>query len=230
MVLDNTGSMADNGKMPAMQKAAKDMIDQLSAFNKTTGDVYISIVPFTKDVNVGKSNVAASWINWTEWEAEPPVLTLNSYPINVRFNNITIHGRTSAPARPVRSIPPPSMGLPNRAKTARTAPCRRGLWLLVHGSARHGQRRYRCKHSFCKHSFNGQILDSEERRLFGHDLPGHRQRRESPRKKPASTIMAATPAWPMRPSSTRIERFLHRKAQLYVHRQPQQQDMHSNHL
>jgi uncharacterized protein YegL len=100
MVLDNTGSMQDNGKMPAMQKAAKDMIDQLSAFNKTDGDVYISIVPFTKDVNVGKSNVAASWINWTEWEAEPPVLTLNSYPINVKFNNITYTWADIGPGAP----------------------------------------------------------------------------------------------------------------------------------
>lgn len=92
LVLDNTGSMQDNGKMPAMQKAAKAMIDQLSAFNKNDGDVYISIVPFTKDVNVktfGTSNVDAPWINWTEWEAEPPVLTQHSYPINVQFNNIT---------------------------------------------------------------------------------------------------------------------------------------------
>jgi Flp pilus assembly protein TadG len=87
MVLDNTGSMQDNGKMPAMQKAAKDMIDTLSGFNKTDGDVYISIVPFTKDVNVGKSNVDAPWINWTEWEAEPPVLTQDNYPINVTYNN-----------------------------------------------------------------------------------------------------------------------------------------------
>ena len=90
MVLDNTGSMQDNGKMPAMQKAAKDMIDTLSGFNKTDGDVYISIVPFTKDVNVGKSNVDAPWINWTEWEAEPPVLTQNNYPINVTYNNNNI--------------------------------------------------------------------------------------------------------------------------------------------
>jgi Flp pilus assembly protein TadG len=75
MVLDNTGSMAQNGKMAAMQNAAKNMIDTLSGYNKQTGDVYISIVPFAKDVNVGTSNVSASWINWAEWEAEPPVLT-----------------------------------------------------------------------------------------------------------------------------------------------------------
>jgi Flp pilus assembly protein TadG len=77
MVLDNTGSMAQNGKMAAMQTAAKDMIDTLSGYNKQTGDVYISIIPFTKDVNVGKTNVGASWINWTEWEAEPPILINN---------------------------------------------------------------------------------------------------------------------------------------------------------
>ena len=78
MVLDNTGSMAQNGKMAAMQTAAKDMIDTLSSYNKQTGDVYISIIPFTKDVNVGTSNVDAPWINWTEWEAEPPILGTKS--------------------------------------------------------------------------------------------------------------------------------------------------------
>lgn len=77
MVLDNTGSMAQNGKMTAMQAAAKDMIDTLSNYNKQTGDVYISIIPFAKDVNVGTGNVNASWINWSEWEAEPPFLVNN---------------------------------------------------------------------------------------------------------------------------------------------------------
>jgi Flp pilus assembly protein TadG len=75
MVLDNTGSMSSNGKMSALQTAAKDMIDSLSAFAKNTGDVYISIVPFAKDVNVGaSSNLNAPWLNWSEWEGEPPIL------------------------------------------------------------------------------------------------------------------------------------------------------------
>src|SRR3954453_13129721 len=60
MVLDNTGSMAQNGTMSAMQSAARDMVDKLSTYNKQTGDVYISIVPFTKDVNLGTSIVSAS--------------------------------------------------------------------------------------------------------------------------------------------------------------------------
>jgi len=100
MVLDNTGSMAQNGKMGAMQTAAKNMIDTLSTYNKQTGDVYISIVPFTKDVNVGTTNVNASWINWTEWEAEPPILTQKSYPINVKYNSITYTWADIGPGAP----------------------------------------------------------------------------------------------------------------------------------
>lgn len=30
----------------------------------TDGDVYVSIIPFVKDVNLGKSNFAADWIYW----------------------------------------------------------------------------------------------------------------------------------------------------------------------
>jgi Flp pilus assembly protein TadG len=87
MVLDNTGSMAQNGKMAAMQKAAKDMIDTLSGYNKQDGDVYISVIPFAKDVNVGTSNVDAPWINWTEWEAEPPILNDKTTTANAAFRS-----------------------------------------------------------------------------------------------------------------------------------------------
>jgi hypothetical protein len=69
LALDNTGSMADDGKMPAMQKAAKALVDQLSALEKTKGDILISIIPFAKDVNVDDSNSNQSWIDWTDWDA-----------------------------------------------------------------------------------------------------------------------------------------------------------------
>jgi Flp pilus assembly protein TadG len=72
MVLDNTGSMADDGKMPAMQNAAKSLVDQLSALNKNDGDIYISVVPFSRDVNVGASNYTQSWIDWTYWDTQDP--------------------------------------------------------------------------------------------------------------------------------------------------------------
>ena len=67
MVLDNTGSMSQNGKMPALQTASKNLIDQLSALAKNPGDVYISIIPFAKDVNVGASNYNQNWIDWTDF-------------------------------------------------------------------------------------------------------------------------------------------------------------------
>jgi Flp pilus assembly protein TadG len=74
MALDNTGSMASDGKMPAMQTAAKSLIDQLSALARNPGDVYISIIPFAKDVNVGASNYNQDWIDWTQWEIDNPTL------------------------------------------------------------------------------------------------------------------------------------------------------------
>ena len=68
MVLDNTGSMASDGKMPAMQTAAKSLIDQLSALAKNPGDMYISVVPFAKDVNLGTSYVNQTYMDWTIWD------------------------------------------------------------------------------------------------------------------------------------------------------------------
>ncbi len=62
LVLDTTGSMSSAGKIDALKTATKNLIDQLKAAATTNGDVYISIVPFSKDVNVGSSNRNASWL------------------------------------------------------------------------------------------------------------------------------------------------------------------------
>jgi Flp pilus assembly protein TadG len=67
LALDVTGSMASDGKMTAMKPAAKALIDQIGNLAKNPGDVYISVIPFAKDVNVGASNYNQSWINWSEW-------------------------------------------------------------------------------------------------------------------------------------------------------------------
>jgi Flp pilus assembly protein TadG len=69
LVLDNTGSMADDGKMTALKSATHSLLTQLQAAAGTNGDVYVSIVPFSKDVNVGTSNNTATWIDWTDWNA-----------------------------------------------------------------------------------------------------------------------------------------------------------------
>jgi Flp pilus assembly protein TadG len=69
LVLDNTGSMADSGKMTALKTASQNLLTTLKAAATTPDDVYVSIIPFTKDVNVDPSNVSASWLRWDLWEA-----------------------------------------------------------------------------------------------------------------------------------------------------------------
>jgi Flp pilus assembly protein TadG len=71
LALDNTGSMADAGKMAALIPAAKNLIDQLKSSAASPGDVYISIVPFSRDVNVGASNYNQSWVDFTAWDNDP---------------------------------------------------------------------------------------------------------------------------------------------------------------
>lgn len=68
LVLDNTGSMASDGKMTALKTATKNLLGQLKDAVTVNGDVYVSIIPFAKDVNLGAANYTASWIDWTEWE------------------------------------------------------------------------------------------------------------------------------------------------------------------
>src|SRR6267378_3625954 len=69
LVLDNTGSMADDGKMAAMKTAAKNLLTQLKNAAASNGDVYVSIIPFSKDVNVGASNYNQSYLRWDLWDA-----------------------------------------------------------------------------------------------------------------------------------------------------------------
>lgn len=69
LVLDNTGSMAQNSKMSYLKTAAHNLLKQLEEAASQPGDVYVSIIPFSKDVNVGSSNSNASWIDWSGWEA-----------------------------------------------------------------------------------------------------------------------------------------------------------------
>jgi Flp pilus assembly protein TadG len=80
LALDNTGSMAQNGKITALRNAVAGsggLIDQLSALAKTPGDVYISVVPFAKVVNVGASNYSQNWIDWTDWQNPPTAQPAN---------------------------------------------------------------------------------------------------------------------------------------------------------
>lgn len=79
LVLDNTGSMSSSGKMTNLKSAAHNLLNTLQTAAKQPGDVMVSIVPFAVDVNVGTSNVNASWIDWTEWDAANGTCSSTSY-------------------------------------------------------------------------------------------------------------------------------------------------------
>jgi Flp pilus assembly protein TadG len=74
LALDTTGSMSSSDKIGALKTATKNLLDQFQAAAANNGDIYVSIIPFSKNVNLGSSNYNASWIDWTDWEAEPEVL------------------------------------------------------------------------------------------------------------------------------------------------------------
>ena len=66
LVLDTTGSMSSAGKVDAMKTATKNLIDQLKAAASNNGDVYISVIPFSKDVNVDAANYTATWLQFDD--------------------------------------------------------------------------------------------------------------------------------------------------------------------
>jgi len=68
LVLDVSGSMLSASKLPTLKTAAKNLLTQLQGAATTNGDVYVSIVPFNKQVNVGKTNYAQAWLRWDIWD------------------------------------------------------------------------------------------------------------------------------------------------------------------
>ena len=64
LALDNTGSMNASGKITALKTAATGLVDKLKAASSKPGDVYVSIIPFNRDVNVGSANRDANWLRW----------------------------------------------------------------------------------------------------------------------------------------------------------------------
>ena len=72
LALDNTGSMVDYNKIGSLKTATHSLLDQLKAAAANPNDVNVAIIPFSKDVNVGvtPSNIAAPWIDWSDWDSE----------------------------------------------------------------------------------------------------------------------------------------------------------------
>jgi len=78
LVLDNTGSMADNGKMDALKVAAKGLIDTLAASaaaSPTPHTVKIGIVPFANTVKIGTPTLVSTYLSssWLDTGAQSPI-------------------------------------------------------------------------------------------------------------------------------------------------------------
>jgi uncharacterized protein YegL len=95
LVLDNTGSMASSNKMTALQTATQNLLTQLKTAAVNDGDVYVSIVPFNKDVNIGSDNNAAAWLRWDLWEEVNGSCSNSNYSTQ---NSCLSHSKTWTPA------------------------------------------------------------------------------------------------------------------------------------
>lgn len=71
LVLDNTGSMAQHGKIQALKTAAHNLLDTLKAAAKKDGDVRVAIIPFDTRVNIGTGFKTAPWINFATYGVNP---------------------------------------------------------------------------------------------------------------------------------------------------------------
>lgn len=65
LVLDNTGSMAKQGRITALIEASRLFIDTMKKASKKPGDVKIAVIPFDTHVNIGNDNKGKSWIDWS---------------------------------------------------------------------------------------------------------------------------------------------------------------------
>ncbi|HVZ15215.1 MAG TPA: TadE/TadG family type IV pilus assembly protein [Bauldia sp.] len=70
LVLDNTLSMNDDGKMGALKTATTSLLNQLKGIANVNGDVYVSIVPFVTDVNAGNpfATNPSSTADWMQFD------------------------------------------------------------------------------------------------------------------------------------------------------------------
>ena len=70
LALDNTGSMANNGKIDALRVAAQNMIDILFEDEETPEFLFMGLVPFVATVNIGKN--MAEFVNFPNPPHEYP--------------------------------------------------------------------------------------------------------------------------------------------------------------
>jgi Flp pilus assembly protein TadG len=95
LVLDNTGSMSSSGKMAALKTASHNLLNQLKDAAYKPEDVYVSIVPFSKDVNFGSDNYNQNWLRWDLWDAVNGSCSDSRYH---KQSSCVSHGKVWTPA------------------------------------------------------------------------------------------------------------------------------------
>ena len=65
LVLDNTGSMGNNGKIDGLRSASDTLLDVMFAKATSTNKLKIAVVPFSAAVNVGPDKSTESWLDTT---------------------------------------------------------------------------------------------------------------------------------------------------------------------
>ena len=71
LVLDNTGSMAQSGKLTQLKSAAHNLLTTLQNAAKQPGDVKVAIVPFDTMVKVGTNYSGQFWVDYTVHNIQP---------------------------------------------------------------------------------------------------------------------------------------------------------------
>ena len=66
LVLDNTGSMGQAGKLPALKTAVNKLLDGLASIPADPGDIKVSLVPFNTQVRIDTKFSTASWIRFDQ--------------------------------------------------------------------------------------------------------------------------------------------------------------------
>ena len=64
LALDNTGSMAQNGKIQSLKLAVNNLLTSLQSYSRRPGDVKVSIIPFNTQVNIGTATPNATYLRY----------------------------------------------------------------------------------------------------------------------------------------------------------------------
>jgi Flp pilus assembly protein TadG len=80
LVLDNTASMNEGGRLPALKVAANELVEKLMEAKDFGAYVKLGIVPFSTYVNIGMSRRNESWLDVPADKSETKHSCWNTYP------------------------------------------------------------------------------------------------------------------------------------------------------